>query len=112
MRWGQYPGLEEELIKVEARPKIHYNAPMENIRPDKRLDARGMTCPMPSVKTALALEDMSPGEVIEVITDDPVSKKDLPLWASGTGNTVLEVVERVIEGKEAITIYVRKGSGQ
>jgi len=82
---------------------------MKEINVNRRLDARGMACPMPSVKTALALEDMAPGEVIEVITDDPVSRKDLPLWASGTGNTVLEVVEREIDGKEAITIYVRKG---
>jgi len=82
---------------------------MENIKTDRRLDARGMACPMPSVKTALALEDMALGEVIEVITDDPVSKKDLPLWATGTGNTVLDVVEHEIDGKEAITIYVRKG---
>ena len=44
---------------------------------------------MPSVKTALALQKMNPGEVLKVLTDDPVSKKDLPVWAESTGNVLL-----------------------
>lgn len=71
---------------------------------DKTLDAMGLTCPMPAVKTALALEQMEIGQVIEVLTDDPVSKKDLPVWAQSTGNELLEVRE---EGK-TIKIYLRK----
>ena len=71
---------------------------------DKTLDARGLSCPMPSVKTALALEKMSPGQVIEVITDAPVSKKDLPVWAESTGNELLGVEQ---DG-ETIRIYLKK----
>lgn len=71
---------------------------------DKTLDARGLSCPMPSVKTALALEHMGSGQVIEVLTDDPVSKRDLPVWAQNTGNELLELQE---EGK-VIKIYLRK----
>ncbi len=82
---------------------------MEKIETQRRLDARGMTCPMPSVKTALMLEDMKTGEVLEVITDDPVSKTDLPVWARASGNTVLGIQEGTLEGSEAITIYVQKG---
>ncbi len=82
---------------------------MKKISADSRLDARGMACPMPSVKTALALEDMEAGEVLEVITDDPVSKKDLPVWAKASGNSVLDIREEILEGREAITIYVQKG---
>lgn len=72
---------------------------------DRTLDARGLCCPMPSVKTALAFEAMKNGQVIEVLTDDPVSKKDLPVWAQATGNTLLDVEET---GK-TIKIYLRKG---
>jgi len=82
---------------------------MEKIIAIKKLDARGMTCPMPSVKTALALEDMEAGDILEVITDDPVSKQDLPVWAKASGNNVLEIMKKVLDGKEAITIYVQKG---
>jgi len=42
---------------------------------DRTLDARGLSCPMPAVKTALAFEEMGIGEVIEGLTDDPVSKR-------------------------------------
>ncbi len=71
---------------------------------DKTLDARGLSCPMPSVKTALALEEMSPGEVIEVLTDDPVSKKDLPVWAQSTGNVLLGIEQE----DTTIKIYLKK----
>lgn len=71
---------------------------------DKTLDAKGLSCPMPSVKTALALEQMETGQVIEVLTDDPVSKRDLPLWAQNTGNELLEMKEE----DKVIKIYLRK----
>lgn len=71
---------------------------------DKTLDARGLSCPMPSVKTALALEEMGIGEVIEVLTDDPVSKRDLPVWAEATGNKLLGIKEE----EKTIRIYLRK----
>lgn len=71
---------------------------------DKTLDARGLSCPMPSVKTALALEQMSLGEVLEVLTDDPVSKRDLPVWAESTGNELLGVKEE----DKTIKIYLKK----
>jgi len=78
---------------------------MADLNVDKTLDARGLSCPMPSVKTALALETMDPGQTLEVLTDDPVSKKDLPVWAESTGNELLEIAE---EG-ETIKIYLKKG---
>lgn len=78
---------------------------MEKITTDRTLDARGLCCPMPSVKTALALESMDPGQTLLVLTDDPVSKKDLPIWAESTGNTLLGVVEE----DKTISIYLKKG---
>jgi TusA-related sulfurtransferase len=76
-----------------------------NFTADKTLDARGLSCPMPSVKTALALEAMEEGKVLLVLTDDPVSRKDLPVWAQSTGNTLLGVEE---EGA-TIKIFLKKG---
>lgn len=81
---------------------------------EKTLDARGLLCPMPSVKTALAFEKMAQGEVLCVITDDPVSKTDLPRWAESTGNEVLSIEGAAEEGgnedAEAgeVRIYLKK----
>lgn len=78
---------------------------MSQFTADKTLDARGLSCPMPSVKTALALEAMGQGQVLLILTDDPVSRKDLPVWAESTGNTLLGLEE---EGA-TIKIYLKKG---
>jgi len=82
---------------------------MKEITTHHTLDARGMACPMPSVKTALKLEEMNVGEVLLVITDDPVSKQDLPVWAKASGNAILDIREEILDGREAVTIYVQKG---
>lgn len=79
---------------------------METFTVDKTLDARGLSCPMPSVKTALALESMKADEIIEVLTDDPVSKRDLPVWAESTGNKLLAIKDE----ERTIKIYLRKGA--
>lgn len=78
---------------------------MSQFTADKTLDARGLSCPMPSVKTALALEVMSEGQVLLILTDDPVSRRDLPVWAQSTGNTILGLEE---EGA-TIKIFLKKG---
>lgn len=77
---------------------------MTKFNVDKTLDARGLSCPMPSVKTALALENMAAGQILEVLTDDPVSKRDLPVWAESTGNELLGIREE----NRTIKIYLKK----
>ena len=55
---------------------------------------------MPSVKTALALEAMTQGQVLLVLTDDPVSRRDLPVWAEATGNTLVGLEEDGADDKD------------
>lgn len=61
------------------------------MKADLILDAKGLYCPMPSVKTSLQLEKMKIGQIIEVLTTDQASKRDLPAWAEGTGNKLLNM---------------------
>jgi tRNA 2-thiouridine synthesizing protein A len=56
----------------------------------RQLDARGLTCPMPIVKTAQAMKDLATGEVLEVLATDPGSVKDFAAWARTTGNPLIE----------------------
>jgi len=75
-----------------------------DVKEDYLLDARGLSCPMPSVKTALALEGLGGGGIVKVLVDDPVSKNDLPAWVKGNGHQILG-----IEDREGFTeIYVKK----
>jgi tRNA 2-thiouridine synthesizing protein A len=58
------------------------------------VDARGLSCPMPIVKTAQAVKPLSPGALIEVLATDPGSVKDFTAWAKSTGN---ELVEQTVD---------------
>ena len=58
------------------------------------LDARGLFCPMPIVKTNQAMKEMKTGEVIKVLATDPGSKRDFESWCRKTGNRLLSTSEK------------------
>lgn len=51
---------------------------MEIERADRRLDLRGKVCPYPTLEPRLALDDMTVGEVLEVITDYYPARQTIP----------------------------------
>ena len=57
------------------------------------VDAKGLSCPMPIVKTAQAVKTVPAGELIEVLATDPGSVKDFAAWTRSTGNTIVEQTE-------------------
>ena len=54
------------------------------------VDARGLSCPMPIVKTAQAIRPLAPGELLEVLATDPGSVKDFAAWSRTTGHALVE----------------------
>ena len=56
---------------------------------DKELDARGLNCPLPILRTKKALTDMTPGQVLRILATDPWSVKDFQAFSKQTGNTLL-----------------------
>ena len=56
---------------------------------DKELDARGLNCPLPILRTKKALTDMSAGQVLKVLATDPGSVKDFAAFSRQTGNALL-----------------------
>ena len=71
------------------------------------VDARGLVCPMPIVRTAKAMKGLAPGDVLKVIATDRGSVADIPAWAGSTGNELLEWHEE--DG--AFVFLLRKGAG-
>ncbi len=71
----------------------------------KELDARGLNCPLPILKTKKALAEMKSGEVLRVIATDPGSVRDFQAFARQTGNALLDQFE---EEKEFIFYMKRK----
>ena len=56
---------------------------------DKELDARGLACPLPIIKTKKSLQSMSPGQVLKVVSTDAGSVKDMEAFAAQTGDALL-----------------------
>lgn len=71
---------------------------------DKELNARGMSCPLPIVKTKKSLNDMTSGQVLKVISTDSGSIKDMAAFAEQTGNPLLAQEEANGE----YTFYMKK----
>ncbi|SEN34280.1 Rhodanese-related sulfurtransferase [Mesobacillus persicus] len=81
---------------------------MNNIKVNVVLDAKGLACPMPIVKTRKAINDLEAGQVLEVQATDKGSIADIKAWAGSTGHQYLGVLE---EG-EVLKHYLRKASGE
>ena len=62
------------------------------------VDARGLSCPMPIVKTAQAVRNIPSGAAIELLATDAGSIKDVAAWCKATGN---ELIEQTSDG----TVY-------
>jgi tRNA 2-thiouridine synthesizing protein A len=63
---------------------------MALVQIDQTLDARGLACPMPIVKTAQLMKTMTSGQTLEVVATDPGSVKDFAAWSRTTGNALVE----------------------
>jgi tRNA 2-thiouridine synthesizing protein A len=76
-----------------------------NITPDQTVDTRGLTCPMPLLKTKKTLKGMKSGQILEILGTDPGSKKDIPDFGAKNGNTFMGMVD----GEKGVThYYIRK----
>lgn len=71
----------------------------------KELDARGLNCPLPILKTKKALAEMISGQVLRVLATDPGAVRDFQAFAKQTGNELLSHAE---ENKEFIFLMRRK----
>jgi rhodanese-related sulfurtransferase/TusA-related sulfurtransferase len=59
------------------------------IKVDKVVDAKGLACPMPIVRTKKALEELTSGQVIQLQSTDKGSLADIKSWAKTTGHQYL-----------------------
>ncbi|HUI45442.1 MAG TPA: sulfurtransferase TusA family protein [Nitrospirota bacterium] len=71
---------------------------------DQLLDAKGLSCPLPILKTKKAVEALTKDQVLKVETTDPGSKNDMASWAKRTGNEIVKLEE----GSGIFTFYIKK----
>lgn len=61
------------------------------MKSDKKLDIRGEVCPYTFVKSKLALEEMKPGQVLEVTVNYLPAIENVPRSMENEGHVVLDV---------------------
>lgn len=59
----------------------------------QELDARGLNCPLPILRTKKAITGLASGEVLKVIATDPGSVKDMEAFCKQTGNEMVSSSE-------------------
>jgi TusA-related sulfurtransferase len=75
----------------------------------QHFDARGMTCPMPALKSLEFSKALKTGEVLEVVGDWPGSKFEVPYAVtSKPGLEVVRIIESDIPDDETWWIYIRR----
>lgn len=74
--------------------------------PAASVDARGLECPIPVFHARDAIFDLKPGDVLEVLADDPQAPSDLESWARRDGHTLISVAAE----NRAFRILVRRGT--
>ena len=78
---------------------------LKTVAVDKTVDARGTACPGPLLATKKEISNIASGEVMEVLSADEATKRDIPKWAQKKGHDYLGVVEE--DGY--FRIYLKKG---
>ena len=78
----------------EGRPRSDGSATeSRKMEFDKELDASGLGCPLPILKSKKSLSDMASGQVLKIVATDPGSVKDMQAFCKQTGNELLSSVE-------------------
>ena len=72
----------------------------------QELDARGLNCPLPILRTKKSLAGLAGGQVLKVIATDPGSVRDMQAFANQTGNALTASTEA--DGE--FVFYLRKKS--
>ena len=56
---------------------------------NKEIDCKGLSCPLPILKTKIAIDQISSGEILKIITTDPGSVNDIASWSNTTGHELI-----------------------
>jgi tRNA 2-thiouridine synthesizing protein A len=77
---------------------------MEKSQANVFLDAKGLNCPMPVLKTKKALDAMAPGQILFVEATDKGAKADIAAMLKRTGNELMETGEK----ENVFTFFIKK----
>lgn len=77
----------------------------EGLTPAAILDAKGLSCPMPLLKTKKEINKINTGEILQIDGTDPGSRNDIPGWCARSGHEYLGEKEET----GYMSFFVQKG---
>ena len=77
---------------------------LSNLKVDKSVDARGTSCPGPLLAAKKAIGEIQGGQIMEILSADEGTRRDIPKWCTKKGHEYLGVVE----DSGFYKIYMRK----
>lgn len=66
---------------------------LKDIQANKVIDARGTACPGPILAAKRGIAEIQKGEIMEVLSSDSGTNKDIPVWSKKAGHEFLGIVE-------------------
>ncbi len=78
---------------------------LQGLTVDKSVDARGTACPGPLLEAKKAIGTIGSGEIMEILSADEGTKRDIPKWANKKGHEYLGTAEE----SGFFKIYLKKG---
>jgi len=98
--------LHEDIKQEEPAKSLTTFAELKEnmMKSSLQLDAKGLSCPMPIVKTKKAIDTLKSGEVLEVQVTDKGALADIPAWAKAGGHIILDQSEEA----GVITFFIQK----
>jgi TusA-related sulfurtransferase len=71
--------------------------------PVDTLDCVGLYCPQPLFQTREAIDAIGPGEILEMLADDPAAEEDIKRFCKRTGHQLI-TFERMEDGTQRFLI--------
>jgi tRNA 2-thiouridine synthesizing protein A len=68
-------------------------AELKAVHADKVVDARGTSCPGPLLAAKRSITEVPIGGIMELLSADTGTKRDVPLWAAKMGHEFLGALE-------------------
>ena len=66
---------------------------LRNIKADKVVDARGTACPGPLLEAKKAIGAINSGQIMEILSSDEGTKRDLPKWCEKKGHELIGIID-------------------
>ena len=79
---------------------------LNTIEVSSTVDARGSACPGPLLEAKKGIGKVKVGEILEILSNDSGTKKDMPIWAQKVGHAYLGILEA--DGYDKIFIQRNK----